>query len=109
MFARHFIFPALHAGALYEGEYPLATALARPLIAKLLVDVARDEGAQAVAHGCTGKGNDQDRLDVAVAALAPELRVIAPIREWKMSREEEMDYAAERGIPVPTTVASPYS
>ncbi len=109
LFVRHFIFPALQAGALYEGEYPLATALARPLIAKLLVDVARDENAQAVAHGCTGKGNDQVRFDVAVAALAPDLKVIAPIREWKMSREEEIEYAVERGIPVPVTVASPYS
>lgn len=109
IFVRHFIFPALQAGALYEGEYPLATALARPLIAKLLVDVARDESAKAVAHGCTGKGNDQVRFDVTVAALAPDLQVIAPIREWKMSREEEIEYAIERGIPVPVTVSSPYS
>ncbi|MBI2953095.1 MAG: argininosuccinate synthase [Chloroflexi bacterium] len=109
IFVKHFVFPALQAGALYEGQYPLATALARPLIAKLLVDAARDEGAQAVAHGCTGKGNDQVRFDVAVAALAPDLRVVAPIREWKMSREEEIEYARERDIPVPVTVASPYS
>jgi argininosuccinate synthase len=109
IFVNHFIFPALQAGALYEGEYPLATALARPLIAKLLVDAARDEGAQSVAHGCTGKGNDQVRFDVAVAALAPDLRVMAPIREWKMSREEEMEYAAARGIPIPVTIDNPYS
>ncbi|MGQ9675776.1 MAG: argininosuccinate synthase [Chloroflexota bacterium] len=109
LFVKYFVFPALRAGAVYEGKYPLATALARPLIAKLLVDVARQEGASAVAHGCTGKGNDQVRFDVAVTALAPDLKVVAPMRDWKMSREEEMEYAAERGIPVPTTVASPYS
>ncbi|MBI4317470.1 MAG: argininosuccinate synthase [Chloroflexi bacterium] len=109
IFVNHFIFPALQAGAIYEGQYPLATALARPLIAKLLVDVAREEGAGFVAHGCTGKGNDQVRFDVATAALAPDLKVIAPIREWKMSREEEIEYAARHDIPVPTTIASPYS
>ncbi|MHB1132105.1 MAG: argininosuccinate synthase [Chloroflexota bacterium] len=109
LFVNYFAFPALQAGALYEEAYPLATALGRPLIAKLLVDAARDEGAQAVAHGSTGKGNDQVRFDVAVAALAPELRVIAPVREWSMSREEEIEYAREHDIPVPVTVASPYS
>src|SRR3990172_1346218 len=109
IFVRHFVFPALRAGAIYEGEYPLATALGRPLIAKLLVDVARQEGATAVAHGCTGKGNDQVRFDVAVGALAPDLQVIAPMREWIVTREEEMEYAAQRGIPVPTTTKSPYS
>src|SRR5260370_30166912 len=97
------------AGALYEGVYPLATALGRPLIAKLLVDLARDEGAGAVAHGCTGKGNDQVRFDVAVAALAPELTVLAPVRDWDMGRPDELRYAAERGIEVPATLASPYS
>ena len=109
IFVRHFVFPALRAGAIYEGEYPLATALGRPLIAKLLVDVARQEGATAVAHGCTGKGNDQVRFDVAVGALAPDLQVIAPMREWIVTREEEMEYAAQRGIPVPTTTKNPYS
>ncbi len=109
IFVRHFVFPALRAGAIYEGEYPLATALGRPLIAKLLVDVARQEGATAVAHGCTGKGNDQVRFDVAVGALAPDLQVIAPMREWVVTREEEMEYAAQRGIPVPTTTKNPYS
>lgn len=109
LFVKYFVFPALQADAIYEGEYPLATALARPLIAKLLVDVAREEGAQAVAHGCTGKGNDQVRFDISVAALAPDLRIIAPVREWSMSREEEIAYAKEHGIPVPVTVASPYS
>jgi argininosuccinate synthase len=109
LFVKHFVFPALKANALYEGQYPLATALARPLIAKLLVDAANDEGASAVAHGCTGKGNDQVRFDVSVAALAPHLKIIAPAREWGMTREEEIDYAQKHGIPVPVTVKSPYS
>jgi argininosuccinate synthase len=108
-FVRLFIFPALQAGALYEGQYPLATALARPLMAKLLVDTAAKEGAKAVAHGCTGKGNDQVRFDVGVATLAPHLKVIAPAREWGMSREETIKYAQRYGIPVPITVKSPYS
>jgi len=104
-----FCFPTLAAGALYEGAYPLATALARPLIAKLLVDVAREEGAVAIAHGCTGKGNDQVRFDVAVGALAPELRVVAPVRDWDMGRAEEIAYAEAHGIDVPVTRESPYS
>jgi len=109
LFVNHFIFPALKADALYEGEYPLATALSRPLIAKLLVDAAREEGATTVAHGCTGKGNDQVRIEVSVNALAPELKVIAPAREWGMTREETISYAQRHGIPVPVTVSSPYS
>ena len=109
MFVDHFIFPALKADALYEGQYPLATALSRPLISKLLVDVAREEKATAVAHGCTGKGNDQVRIEVSVNALAPDLKVIAPAREWGMTREETIKYAEKHGIPVPVTVASPYS
>jgi argininosuccinate synthase len=109
LFVNHFIFPALKADALYEGQYPLATALSRPLIGKLLVDVARDEGAVAAAHGCTGKGNDQVRIEVSVNALAPDLKVIAPAREWGMTREETIKYAERYGIPVPVTVASPYS
>jgi argininosuccinate synthase len=109
LFVESFAFPSLMAGALYEGVYPLATALGRPLIAKLLVDLAREEGAGAVAHGCTGKGNDQVRFDVAVAALAPELSVLAPVRDWDMGRPDELRYAAERGIEVPVTAASPYS
>jgi argininosuccinate synthase len=109
LFVENFAFPSLMAGALYEGVYPLATALGRPLIAKLLVDLAREEGAGAVAHGCTGKGNDQVRFDVAVAALAPELTVLAPVRDWDMGRPDELRYAAERGIEVPATLASPYS
>ena len=109
LFVKHFVFPALKADALYEGQYPLATALARPLIAKLLVDAANEEGASAVAHGCTGKGNDQVRFDVSVAALAPQLKIIAPAREWGMTREEEIAYAKKHEIPVPVTVSSPYS
>jgi argininosuccinate synthase len=108
-FVRYFVWPALQAGALYEGAYPLATALARPLIAKLLVDVARQEGAAAVAHGCTGKGNDQVRFDVSVSALAPDLKIIAPVREWSLTRDAEIEYAAAHAIPVPATLASPYS
>ncbi|MBI2887892.1 MAG: argininosuccinate synthase [Chloroflexi bacterium] len=110
LFVRHFVWPALRAGAVYEGQYPLATALGRPLIAKLLVDAAREEGATAVAHGCTGKGNDQVRFDLSVGALAPDLRVIAPVREWELkTREEEIAYAQRHGIPVPVTRESPYS
>jgi argininosuccinate synthase len=109
LFLRHFVWPTLQAGALYEGRYPLATALGRPLIAKLMVDLAREEGAVAVAHGCTGKGNDQVRFDVATGALAPDLEVVAPVREWGMTREEEIDYARQHGVEVPATVESPYS
>ncbi|KPK60938.1 MAG: argininosuccinate synthase [Planctomycetes bacterium SM23_32] len=108
-FVEYFIWPALRAGALYEGVYPLATALGRPLIAKLLVDTARQEGAGAVAHGCTGKGNDQVRFDVSIKTLAPELDIIAPAREWGMTRQQEMDYAAEHGIAVDVSRKSPYS
>lgn len=108
-FVKSFVFPALKANAIYEGKYPLATALGRPLIAQLLVETARKEGASAVAHGCTGKGNDQVRIDVSVAALAPELKVIAPAREWKMTREQTIEYAQAHNIPVPITKASPYS
>ncbi len=108
-FISDFVFPALQADAIYEGQYPLATALARPLIAKLLVDTARQEGAKAVAHGCTGKGNDQVRFDVSVAALAPDLKIVAPAREWGMTREQSIEYAKSHDIPVPATVRSPYS
>ena len=109
-FIRYFAFPALAAGAVYQGRYPLATALARPLIAKLMVDVARETGATAVAHGCTGKGNDQVRFDVSVQALAPDLRIVAPVREWELTtRESEIEYAREHEIPVPVTKESPYS
>ncbi len=108
-FVRHFAFPALAAGARYQGNYPLATALSRPLIARELVAVAKAEGATAVAHGCTGKGNDQVRLDVSVQALAPGLRIVAPLREWEMDRESEIAYAQEHSIPISVTKASPYS
>lgn len=109
LFVKYFVFPALQADALYEGQYPLATALSRPLMAKLQVDVAREEGATAVAHGCTGKGNDQVRFDVSTAALAPELKILAPAREWGMTREETIAYARKHRIPIPVTSASPYS
>ena len=109
LFVKYFVFPALQADALYEGQYPLATALSRPLMAKLLADTAREEGAEFVAHGCTGKGNDQVRFEVSLAALAPELKIIAPAREWGMTREETIGYAREHHIPVPATVKSPYS
>ncbi len=109
VFVYYFIFPALQAGALYEKAYPLATALGRPLIAKLLVDTAKSEGASAVAHGCTGKGNDQVRFDVAIHTLNPSLQIIAPVREWKMSRNEEIEYAQKNGIPVDASISNPYS
>jgi argininosuccinate synthase len=109
LFVDLFVFPALMAGALYEGKYPLATALGRPLIAKLMVDAAREHKAVAVAHGCTGKGNDQVRFDITFQTLAPDLKIIAPVREWKMSRDEEIAYAAKHGIPVEATKESPYS
>jgi argininosuccinate synthase len=109
LFVKYFAFPALQAGAIYEKEYPLATAIGRPLIAKLLVDTAHEVGARAVAHGCTGKGNDQVRLDVSVTALDPALQIIAPVREWKLSRPAEIEYARKNNIPVPSTVNSPYS
>jgi len=108
-FIESFVFPALQADAVYEGQYPLATALGRPLIARLLVETARKERARVVAHGCTGKGNDQVRIDVGVAALAPELKVIAPARAWDMTREQTIEYARAHDIPVPITRASPYS
>jgi argininosuccinate synthase len=110
IFVRFFVWPALQAGALYEERYPLATALGRPLLAKLLVDAAREENARFVAHGCTGKGNDQVRFDLAVGALAPDLKVIAPMRGgMNMTRDEEIEYARKRGIPVEATKKSPYS
>ena len=109
LFVDGFVWPSLMAGAMYEGKYPLATALGRPLIAKLMVDAARDHQASAVAHGCTGKGNDQVRFDVTFQTLAPDLKVIAPVREWKMSRPEALKYAEKHGIPVEATKKSPYS
>ncbi len=108
-FAEEFILPSLYANALYEGVYPLSAALSRPLISKLLAEVAAKLGAEAVAHGCTGKGNDQVRFDVSVAALDPSLKVEAPVREWAWSRDEEIAYAKEHGIPIPITLDSPFS
>ncbi|MEO8228348.1 MAG: argininosuccinate synthase [Chloroflexota bacterium] len=109
-FVTDFVWPHLQANALYQGAYPLATALARPLIAQLLVEVAAREGADAVAHGCTGKGNDQVRFDVAVHALNPGLEVVAPMRVGMgLSRDQEIDYANARGIEIPITKSSPYS
>jgi len=109
-FVEDYIFPALKAGALYEHVYPMATSLGRPLLAKALVDVAKREKCTAVAHGCTGKGNDQVRFEVSVMALAPELKVLAPLREWEFkSREEEIVYCERHGIPVSATKKNPYS
>ena len=99
-FARDLVLPVLQAGALYEGRYPLVSALSRPLIAQYMVSVAREYNAGAVAHGCTGKGNDQVRFETAVAALAPDLAVLAPVRDWGMTREQEIAYAEQHGIEV---------
>jgi len=109
-FVEEFCWPALRAGALYEQLYPMHTALGRPLLAKRLCEVAREHGAQAIAHGCTGKGNDQVRFEVAAQTIAPELRVVAPLREWELTtRELEVAYAEEHGIPIPITKDKPYS
>ncbi|CWU89351.1 TPA: argininosuccinate synthase [Listeria monocytogenes] len=108
-FAEDFALIALQAHACYEGKYPLISALSRPLIAKKLVEVARQEGASAIAHGCTGKGNDQVRFEVAIHALAPDLKVVSPVRDWKWSREEEINYAKEHNIPVPIDLDNPFS
>jgi argininosuccinate synthase len=108
-FIKDYCWPALQADALYEGTYPLATALGRPLIAKLLAETAKEYGAKAVSHGCTGKGNDQVRLDVGINTLAPELKIIAPAREWGMTREQTIQYAQKNKIPIPVTKKNPYS
>jgi len=109
-FLTNYAWKALKAGALYEGMYPMATAIGRPLLAKMLCDVAIKEGADAVAHGCTGKGNDQVRFEVGVQSLAPQLGIIAPLRDWEFkSREEEMEYAIAHGIPIKATKDNPYS
>lgn len=108
-FAEGFVVPALKMNALYQGRYPLISALSRPLIAEKLVEVARSSGATAVAHGCTGKGNDQVRFEVSLAALAPDLEVVAPVRDWGMNREQTIAYAEERSLPISTTRKSPYS
>ncbi|WP_461202156.1 argininosuccinate synthase [Anoxybacillus sp. TBDG-1] len=108
-FANEYALVALQAHALYEGKYPLISALSRPLISKKLVEIAELEGAVAVAHGCTGKGNDQVRFEVSIQALNPNLKVIAPVREWKWSREEEIEYAKQHNIPIPIDLDSPFS
>ena len=109
-FVRDYVLPAIRANALYGGGYPLFTALARPLIAKLAVDHARAKGCDTIAHGCTGKGNDQVRIDGTIAALAPEIKVLAPVREWSMGREEEIAYANEHRIPIKgSNEGAPYS
>jgi argininosuccinate synthase len=108
-FIKDYAFPAIQANALYENRYPLGTALARPLIAKILVEAAQKYGADAIAHGCTGKGNDQVRFDVSCAALNPNLKILAPAREWGMSREETIAYGEQFGIPAPVKKSSPYS
>ncbi|MYL64012.1 argininosuccinate synthase [Bacillus hwajinpoensis] len=109
LLAENYLLPALKANALYEGKYPLSSALSRPLISKLLVEAAEREGATAVAHGCTGKGNDQVRFEVSIQALNPDLKVIAPVREWGMTRDEQIAYAQEKGIPVPVKLDNPFS
>ncbi|MED0937413.1 argininosuccinate synthase [Bacillus cereus] len=108
-FANEYALMAMQAHTLYEGKYPLVSALSRPLIAKKLVEIAEQEGATAVAHGCTGKGNDQVRFEVSIQALNPYLEVIAPVREWKWSREEEIAYAKENNVPIPINLDSPFS
>ncbi len=108
-FANEFILIALQGHTYYEGKYPLVSALSRPLISKKLVEIAHKTNATTIAHGCTGKGNDQVRFEVSIAALDPNLKVIAPVREWKWSREEEIAYAAEKGVPIPADLDNPYS
>lgn len=108
-FAEEYALIALQGHTYYEQTYPLVSALSRPLIAKKLVELAKKEGASAIAHGCTGKGNDQVRFEVAISSLAPDLKIIAPVREWKWSREEEIAYAAKKGVPIPADLDNPYS
>lgn len=108
-FAQDFVLVALQGNTYYENSYPLVSALSRPLISKKLVELAHQTGATTIAHGCTGKGNDQVRFEVSIAALDPNLKIIAPVREWKWSREEEIAYAAEKGVPIPADLDNPYS
>ena len=108
-FAQEFALIALQGHTFYEQSYPLVSALSRPLIAKKLVELAHQTGATTIAHGCTGKGNDQVRFEVAINSLDPNLKIIAPVREWKWSREEEINYAKEKGVPIPADLDSPYS
>ena len=108
-FASDYVLPAIKANGLYEGVYPLVSALSRPIIVKKMVEIAEKESADAIAHGCTGKGNDQVRFDVGTAALAPHIKALAPVRDWGMTRDEEIDYAKEHGIPVPVKKGAAYS
>ena len=108
-YARDFAFAALRMNALYQGRYPLVSALSRPLISRILIDIAEEVGADAVAHGCTGKGNDQVRFEVSLSALAPGIEVLAPVRDWGMTRADTIAYAQERDLPITTTKSSPYS
>jgi argininosuccinate synthase len=108
-FVADYCFPSLKANAMYEGSYPVCTSIARPLIVKKLVEVAKKEGASFIAHGCTAKGNDQVRFDVSIGALAPEMGIIAPMREWVMTREDEIEYARVNKIPITVKKESPYS
>ncbi|GHV46161.1 argininosuccinate synthase [Synergistales bacterium] len=108
-FVDNFVWPSLKANGMYQGTYPLTSALSRPLIAKTLVDIANKDGAVAVAHGCTGKGQDQVRIEVCATALNPKIEVLAPVRDWHFTREAEMEYALKHGIPVKATTSSPYS
>ncbi len=108
-FAHEYVLPVIKANAMYEGKYPLVSALSRPLISQILVEFAEQVGATAIAHGCTGKGNDQVRFEVSIAALNPNLQVVAPVREWGWSREEEIEYAKNNDIPIPINLDNPYS
>lgn len=108
-FSQDFVLVALQGNTYYENSYPLVSALSRPLISKKLVELAHQTGATTIAHGCTGKGNDQVRFEVSIAALDPNLKIIAPVREWKWSREEEINYEAEKGVPIPADLDNPYS
>ena len=108
-FAKEYVYPAIKANALYMGTYPVSSSISRPLIAKKIVEVAEIEDAQAVAHGCTGKGNDQVRFDLSFKALNPDLKIIAPVREWKFDRNSQIEWAKAHGVPVPVTADSPYS
>lgn len=108
-FINDYVVPAIKANALYMDTYPVSSSLSRPLIASKLVEVAEKEGAQAVAHGCTGKGNDQVRFDITIKSLNPKLKIIAPVREMGMTRDKEIEWAKEHGVPVPVTASSPYS
>ncbi|OIJ10936.1 argininosuccinate synthase [Anaerobacillus arseniciselenatis] len=108
-YAEQFVLPALQSHAMYEGKYPLVSALSRPLISKKLVEIANQVGADAIAHGCTGKGNDQVRFEVSIQSLNPDLDVLAPVREWAWSRDEEIEYAKKHNIPIPVNLDNPYS